>query len=66
MSLQHTKSTQHWASIPKKCKNCNRAIFTKEADEIYYQCSVFATFKKDCTLELEERKLLKPEEILEK
>jgi hypothetical protein len=64
MSLKETLSTQHWNTIPKKCKNCSKAIFTLEDGEVYYQCSMFGKFKKDCSLEPENRNLPKPEEIL--
>jgi hypothetical protein len=63
MSLKETKSTKHWASIPRKCKLCMRAIYTKEDSEIYYQCSIYGSFKKDCTVETEQRNLPKPEDI---
>lgn len=63
MSLKNTHSTQHWNTIPKKCKNCSKAIYTREGNEIYYQCSIFGQFKRDCSLNTTERKLLKPDEI---
>lgn len=63
MSLKETKSTQHWPSIPRKCKTCFKAIYVKEDLEIYYQCSLWGSFKKDCTIETEKRNLPKPEEI---
>ena len=64
MSLKHTLSTQHWNTISKKCKNCSKAIYTLEENEVYYQCSVYGRFKKECDLETENRSLPKPEEIL--
>lgn len=64
MSLKETDSTQHWNTIPKKCKNCNKAIYTIEDGEVFYQCSIFGKFKKECQLETEEKQLLKPNEIL--
>jgi acetyl-CoA carboxylase beta subunit len=66
MSLKYTHNTQHWNSIPKKCKNCSKAIYTKEKKEIYYQCSLFGKFKRECDVETESRILDKPEEILAK
>lgn len=64
MSLKQTLSTQHWNTISKKCKNCSKAIYTLEDGEVYYQCSVYGKFKKECSLELANRNLPKPEEIL--
>lgn len=64
MSLKNTHSTQHWNTIPKKCKNCSKAIYTVENGEAYYQCSVFGKFKKDCELNLPQRDLPKPDKIL--
>ncbi len=64
MSLKHTLSTQHWNPIPKKCKSCSKAIYTVEDGEVYYQCSIFGKFKKDCELEVPQQDLLKPEDIL--
>lgn len=64
MSLKNTLSTQHWNTIPKKCKNCSRAIYTIEGDEIHYQCSIYGSFKRDCILNADKRKLPKSEEIL--
>ena len=64
MSLQHTLHTKNWKTIPRKCKNCSKAIFTKEDGEIYYQCSLFGKFKKECEIQTQQRILLKPEEIL--
>ena len=63
MSLQHTNSTKHWGSIPKKCKSCSKAIFTKENGEIFFQCSIYGVFKRTCSLKTETRILPKPEEI---
>ena len=63
MSLKYTKSTQHWSSIPRKCKSCSKSIFVKEDLEIYYQCSLWGSCKKDCTVETEKRNLPKPEDI---
>ena len=64
MSLKETLSTQYWNTIPKKCKNCSKSIYTIENGEVYYQCSMFGKFKKDCELKPETRNLLKPEDIL--
>ena len=66
MSLRETKSTGHWKTIPKKCKGCSKAIYTKEGHQVLYQCSIFGSFKKDCELEVVERKipLPKPDEII--
>lgn len=64
MSLKKTDSTDYWNSIPKKCKNCSKAIYTIEGDEVYYQCSIYGKFKKDCDKDLPQRPLLKPEELL--
>lgn len=64
MSLKQTLSTQHWSAISKKCKNCSKAIYTVEDKQVYYQCSVYGKFKKECSLELPNRNLPKPEEIL--
>jgi hypothetical protein len=64
MSLRKTLNTSYWNSIPKKCKNCIKAIYTLENGEILYQCSIFGTFKRDCELKVNDRKLPKPEEIL--
>lgn len=64
MSLKNTLSTQHWNSIAKKCKNCSKAIYTVEDNEVYYQCSIFGKFKKDCELNVVEKVLLKPQEII--
>ena len=64
MSLKETHSTQHWNTIPKKCKNCRRAIYTVEDGEVYYQCSIFGKFKKECDVVADERELPKPQEIL--
>lgn len=64
MSLKHTLSTQYWNAIPKKCKNCSKAIFTVENDEVFYQCSIHGSFKRECSLELPNRNLPKPEDIL--
>ena len=63
MSLKKTLSTQYWNNIPKKCKNCFKAIYTIENNEIYYQCSIYGSFKKECELKTIERKLPKIEEI---
>lgn len=63
MSLKQTLSTQYWNTIPKKCKSCSKAIYTVEDGEVYYQCSIFGKFKKDCTLELSNRNLPKPDDI---
>ena len=66
MSLKETKSTQHWPTIPKKCKSCSKAVYTIENNkEIYYQCSLYGIFKKDCKLEFADRKLPKPSELME-
>lgn len=65
MSLKYTDSTKYWNTIPKKCKNCSKAIYTVEG-EIYYQCSLYGKFKKDCDVEAKKRVLLKPQEIQEK
>lgn len=64
MSLQHAQHTQSWKTIPRKCKNCSRAIYTIEEGQIYYQCSLFGKFKKECSTQTQQRILLKPEEIL--
>jgi hypothetical protein len=64
MSLKETLSTQHWNTIPKKCKNCSKAIYTDENGEIHYQCSMYGKFKKECSLELPNRDLPKPDDIL--
>lgn len=64
MSLKETLSTQHWNTIPKKCKNCIKAIYTIENNEVYYQCSVYGSFKRDCSADMANRNLPKPEEIL--
>ena len=64
MSLTKTNSTGHWNTIPKKCKECRKAIYTVENGEVYYQCSVFGKFKKDCTIKTDTRKLPKPSEII--
>lgn len=66
MSLKETKSTKSHKTIPRKCKSCSCAIYTKEDSEIYYQCNMFGKFKKDCTLITANKVLPKPEEILEK
>ena len=66
MSLKQTHSTQHWGTISKKCKQCSKAIYTIENDEVYYQCSIFGKFKKDCELEVANKPLPRPEEILKK
>jgi len=63
MSLKEASNTQYWNTIPKKCKNCIKAIYTKEENKTYYQCSMYGKFKKDCNLKVQERKLPKPEEI---
>lgn len=64
MSLKNTLSTQYWNAIPKKCKNCAKAIYTLEDDEVFYQCSIFGKFKKECELVVPNQPLLKPEDIL--
>ena len=66
MSLKYTKSTEHWKTIPKKCKNCSKSIYTLEDGQVLYQCSMFGVFKKDCDLKIIEKKesLLKPDEII--
>lgn len=66
MSLKETMSTKHWNSISKKCKNCFKAIYTVENNEVYYQCSIYGKFKKDCDLQIVEKELLKPDDILNK
>jgi len=66
MSLKKTKHTQHWKTIPKKCKACKKAIYTVEDGEILYQCSFYGAFKKDCDWKIEFRDLPKPSEILKK
>ncbi len=63
MSLKETLSTQYWNNILKKCKNCSKAIYTIENNEVYYHCSMYGKFKKDCNLNLPNRTLPKPEEI---
>jgi hypothetical protein len=45
MSLKATKHTNHWNTIPTKCKNCKKAVYTIEDDKVYYQCSMFGLFK---------------------
>lgn len=65
MSLKETASTKYWNTIPKKCKNCIKAIYTVEDTSVYYQCSLFGTFKRDCDVEAADRSLPKPEDILE-
>lgn len=65
MALKETDHTQHWNSIPKKCKNCVKAIYTVEKKEVYYQCSIFGNFKRECNLQTQERELPKPEKIME-
>ena len=64
MSLKKTFSTEHWNTIPKKCKNCSKAIYTIEGKKFYYQCSLFGKFDKNCDKNLPQRLLLKPEQIL--
>jgi len=64
MSLKLTKSTTNYRCIPKKCKNCNCAIYTIEDLEVIYQCKLTGTFKRNCEVETKERYLPKPEEIL--
>lgn len=64
MSLAKTLSTQYWNSIPKKCKNCSKSIYTIEDKQVYYQCSMYGKFKKDCELQLITRELPKPQEII--
>jgi hypothetical protein len=64
MSLKETNHTLHWKTIPKKCKNCSRSIYTIEDNEVIYQCNLFGKFIKDCEIKAGERLLPKPEEIL--
>lgn len=64
MSLKETLSTQYWNTIPKKCKGCSKAIYTTEDGEVYYQCSIFGKFKKECELAVPMKNLPKPEDIL--
>jgi hypothetical protein len=64
MSLQQTLHTKNWKLIPRKCKNCSKSIYTIEDGQIYYQCSLFGKFKKECDIKTQQRNLLKPEEIL--
>jgi hypothetical protein len=64
MSLTNTQSTKSWNNIPKKCKGCHKAIYTIEYDDVYYQCSIFGSFKKDCALQIVSRNLPKPKEVL--
>lgn len=64
MSIENTKHTKNWKTIPKKCKNCSKAVYVKEDDnKIFYQCSLFGSFKRNCNLEIIEKYLPKPEEI---
>jgi len=66
MSLKNTKHTGSWKHIPKKCKNCKKAIYTVEEGEVLYQCSLYGSFNKDCEHKIEIRKLPKPSEVLKK
>lgn len=66
MSLKQTLSTEHWKTIPKKCKNCSKAIYTIENHEVFYQCSIFGSFKKDCKLKSPNRELPKSEDLLKR
>lgn len=63
MSLAKTAATQYWNTIPKKCKECVKAIYTIEDGQAYYQCSLFGKFKKDCTIEAAKRLLPKLEVV---
>lgn len=64
MSLKDTLHTKYWNTIAKKCKQCCSSIYTIEEGKVLYSCSIYGTFKKDCTLETPKRSLPKPEEIL--
>lgn len=64
MSLKQTLSTKHWNTIPRKCKNCVKAIYTIEDNEVYYQCSIFGSFKRECHTDLLNRCVPKPKDIL--
>ena len=64
MSLKETLSTQYWNTIPKKCKNCSKAIYTVENGIVLYQCSLLGQFQKNCKLETTNRKLPNSKEIL--
>jgi len=63
MSLKDTLHTESWKNIPKKCKQCNKAIYTIEENMVYYQCSIYGKFKKECNIETVHRDLPKPEEV---
>lgn len=63
MSLKETKSTTNWKNIPRKCKNCDRAIYTIEDGKVYYQCNLYGSFNKNCEIKINIRSLLKPSEI---
>lgn len=63
MSLKETLHTEYWNTIPKKCKQCIKSIYTIENEQIYYQCSLFGKFKKECQIETAYRTLPKPEDI---
>ncbi len=64
MSLKEADSTQYWKTIPKKCKNCSKAIYTIEDGVVLYQCSLFGQFQKNCKIETTNRKLPSSKEIL--
>ena len=52
MSLIETHHSKSWNAIPRKCKDCLKAIYVTEKDgEVLYQCSIYGTFKRDCSVD---------------
>ncbi len=64
MSQKYINYTQSWKHIPKKCKNCKKAIYTIEDKEVLYSCSIYGSFKKDCEQKIIIKKLSKPSDVL--
>lgn len=65
MSLKNTKSTSCYRTIPKRCRDCAKAIYVAELDkEILYQCSMYGVFKRECSAGcLRKKPLPHPKEI---